>query len=116
MIDKEYFSFCMQDETDLVHAFYIMRAQGDTQLLVVKNDPLLHYSADSLKAYWPKLRYRVWNNVNKAKEDNAGYAGRERFQPGIGKKHCFSCLTLGLSCPRWLMALGLPSPAKTRFT
>ncbi len=21
MIDKEYFSFCMQDETDLVHAF-----------------------------------------------------------------------------------------------
>lgn len=107
MIDKEYFSFCMQDETDLVHAFYIMRAQGDTQLLVIKNDPLLHYSADSLKAYWPKLRYRVWNNVNKAKEDNAGYAGRERFQPGIGKKALLFVPYTGFILPALVDGIGL---------
>lgn len=84
-----------------------MRAQGDTQLLVVKNDPLLHYSADSLKAYWPKLRYRVWNNVNKAKEDNAGYAGRERFQPGIGKKALLFVPYTGFILPALADGIGL---------
>ena len=116
MIDKEYFSFCMQDETELVHAFYIMRAQGDTQLLVVKNDPLLHYSADSLKLTGPSCATACGITSTKPKKTTPATPGASASSQASAKRRYCLCRTPGLFFPRSPMALGLPSPAKTRFT
>lgn len=67
------------DSKDLVHMFYIMLSLGYPEAVITKNDPLVHYSADSLKAYWPKLKWRIRNNVHFADKRENGFKGREKY-------------------------------------
>jgi hypothetical protein len=53
-------------------------------IAVMKNDPLLHYSAESFKKYLKKLEWRVKNNLYFAKTSGSGgFLKREEFE---GKK------------------------------
>lgn len=70
--------------------FYSLMDAGYTDVMFIKNTPLEHYSADSLKAYWPKLRWRVCNNIHFDQAGNAGFNGRTSHQSGTNlKKYLF---------------------------
>ncbi|SDB67353.1 glycosyltransferase family 2 protein [Butyrivibrio sp. INlla16] len=64
---------------DMVHMFYIMLSMGYTEAIITKNDPLVHYSADSLKAYYPKLKWRIKNNIHFADKGENGFTGRQKY-------------------------------------
>lgn len=93
MIDLEFFkkeTNIENDSTELVHLFYLMINKGIYTTILTKNDPLVHYSVDSLKAYLPKLRWRVCNNVHFQEKGEKGFSGREAFQKNLKyKKYLF---------------------------
>lgn len=64
---------------DMAHMFYIMLSLGYPEVVILKNDPLVHYSADSLKAYYPKLKWRIRNNVHFADKGENGFNGRQKY-------------------------------------
>lgn len=85
MVDWEYFKTFMvmdyeKDVYSLTHAFYVMILRGEKSIIINKNDPLEHYSVDSLKAYLPKLKWRIINNVHFPEKAANGTIGREDFQ------------------------------------
>lgn len=93
ILDLEYFKSITDIENnamEMVQLFYIMLEKGNCQVIVTKNDPLLHYSVDSLKAYFPKLKWRICNNVHFPEKGAMGFSGRERYQKGTNfKKYLF---------------------------
>jgi len=83
MIDLEYFKDVIgitKDSGNLVHAFYLMLKDGCTNVIITKNDPLTHYSVDSIQAYIPKLKWRIMNNVHFEEKAENGFSGRESLQ------------------------------------
>jgi len=103
MIDKEYFSKFQGAYTNgaiYVHLFYLMLKDQKYRIVIIKNDPLLHYSVDSLKAYLPKLKWRICNNVHFKENAESGFAGRVRYQPKINlKKYLFIPYTFTIILP-----------------
>ncbi|MEG1274416.1 MAG: glycosyltransferase family 2 protein [Ruthenibacterium sp.] len=93
MIDRAFFlkMFPNFDSAAVVaQLFYIMLEHGYTQMIFIKNDSLLHYSADSLRAYFPKLKWRICNNVHFPEKGELGYTGRVQYQRNIRyKKYLF---------------------------
>lgn len=82
IIDLQYFKRELhidENEKKMVHAFYYMLEHGEYDVLLTKNDPLVHYSVDSLKAYFPKLKWRVCNNVHFAEKGENGFEGRQKY-------------------------------------
>ena len=63
----------------MAHMFYIMLSMGNSEAILLKNDPLVHYSADSLKAYFPKLKWRIRNNIHFAEKGESGFSGRQKY-------------------------------------
>lgn len=104
MIDREYFSetldFLNKPEI-MVHMFYEMLRHGDKEVIVLKNDPVVHYSADSIHAYLPKLRWRIINNVHYAERASQGYTGRTEFGPKVSKikKYLFPVYSFSVIVP-----------------
>ena len=85
MIDLEYFKNFLTgnyttDSSILCHAFYLMLGKGNNTIIVSKHDPLVHYSVDSLKAYWPKLKWRIINNIHFPEKAADGATGRAVYQ------------------------------------
>lgn len=83
MIDLDYFRNVIKihnNSSSLVHAFYKMMDDGERQIIISKNDPLVHYSIDSLAAYFPKLKWRICNNIFFAEKGENGFTGREKYQ------------------------------------
>ena len=81
LIDLNYFRSIYDSDKhaeDFVHLFYIMIDDGYKDVIVSKNDPLEHYSVDSLKSYLPKLRWRIINNVHYAERAAQGFSGRQK--------------------------------------
>ena len=103
MINKEYFidfPHVKEDGAALVHLFYEMLDHGDDSIILMKNDPLTHYSVDSLNAYFPKLKWRICNNVHFAEKGEMGFSGRAKYQKGIAyKKYLFIPYALTLIMP-----------------
>ena len=103
MINKEYFKdfpHVQEDGAALVHLFYEMLEKGDKSIILMKNDPLTHYSVDSLKAYLPKLKWRICNNVHFAEKGEMGFSGRTKYQKGVAlKKYLFIPYALTLIIP-----------------
>jgi glycosyltransferase involved in cell wall biosynthesis len=61
------------------HFFYLINATGG-YLGMTKNDGLLHYSSDTLKNYFNKIRWRVKNNIYFVSDMGAsGFSGRQNF-------------------------------------
>lgn len=83
MINLEYFKMKFDiacNTSVLINLFYYMLEVGDTEVIYVKNDPLVHYSLDSIKAYFPKLKWRICNNVHYADKAENGFTGRAKLQ------------------------------------
>lgn len=90
IINRDFFKESCSTKNGVGHAFYAMLEKGIYKVIVTRDDPLEHYSVDSLKAYWPKLKWRVINNVFATKDNSAGFAGRMTYQPSLRyKKYLF---------------------------
>lgn len=98
MIDLDYFKKipnAFVDAGTMVHLFYHMLEEGTGSVIVLKNDAVVHYSADSLKAYYPKLKWRVCNNIHFTNMANSGFTGRTEHQTGVKiRKYFFIPYTL----------------------
>ena len=70
------------------HLFNLLILKGSF-LAIIKNDPLIHYSASSLSKYLGKIRSRVVNNIYTHADE--GFRGRDRFAQHGGslKKYFF---------------------------
>lgn len=68
-----------QSEEEMAHMFYIMLSCGYPEVIFLKNDPLVHYSVDSIGAYLPKLKWRIRNNVHFKDKAESGFTGREKY-------------------------------------
>lgn len=89
MIDREYFMKVpnvLEDSSIMVHLFYVMLDQGDTNVVLIKEDALVHYSVDSLRAYLPKLKWRICNNIHFQQMGESGFSGRMKYQKNIRNK------------------------------
>lgn len=62
---------------ELVHLFYVFLSKGEMEVVISKNTPLEHYSVDSLKAYLPKIKWRVCNNIHFVEHGMNGFNGRD---------------------------------------
>ena len=69
----------LENPQNMVHMFYIMLSKGCPEMILLKNDPLVHYSADSLKAYFPKLKWRIKNNIHFSDKGESGFNGRQKY-------------------------------------
>ena len=66
----------------LIPLLFYLIAKKFPYLAVTKNDPLIHYSADTLKIYFNKIRWRVKNNIYHISSIGvSGFAGREKYYP-----------------------------------
>lgn len=83
MIDAKYFKSIHPDtlkkETLIPHFFYLLTKKKQS-IAIIKDDPLLHYSADTLKMFKNKIRWRIKNNLdNSTNLSQSGYSGREKM-------------------------------------
>lgn len=103
MIDLEYFKELpgmIEDPSVMVHAFYEMLKDGIDEIVVCKNSGLLHYSADSIRAYLPKLKWRVRNNIHFSSMAASGFEGRTTYQKSARvKKYFFIPYTISTFVP-----------------
>ena len=104
MIEVDYFTNIVQHSENKFETFamlfYIMLEKGDTSVIVIKNDPLVHYSVDSLKAYLPKLKWRICNNIHFPEQGKVGFTGRQQYQKiSQNKKYLFIPYSLTIIIP-----------------
>ncbi len=95
LINREYFIHfdnIFEHSGDFVHLFYLMLEDGCNKIGYIKGDPLVHYSVDSLKAYLPKLKWRVCNNVHFDDMGACGFRGRQKYQSKMKYKKYFFIL------------------------
>ena len=65
----------------LPHYFYLICKKAP-YLAMIKNDALVHYSADTIKKYLIKILWRIKNNIYHVKTmGQSGFLGREKYQP-----------------------------------
>ncbi len=89
LLDNEYFSKIPDAYIEgkvMTQLFYIMLQRGDTVVVCMKKDALMHYSADSIKAYFPKLKWRVCNNIHFQEMKESGVSGRLKYQKTLKNK------------------------------
>ncbi len=102
MIDKEFFAEYtdfMSNPQTMVHLFYMMNDMGFGDVVFVQNDPLVHYSVDSIKAYLPKLKWRIVNNVHYPEKASQGFTGREKWMGKGYKKYLFPFYSVSMVIP-----------------
>ncbi len=105
IIDSDYFKSFMswdysKDFFTFGHFFYIMLNSGNKTVIFTKNDFIEHYSVDSIKAYLPKLKWRIINNVHFPEKANIAVTGRESLQKiNPLKKYFFIPYSLTFICP-----------------
>jgi glycosyltransferase involved in cell wall biosynthesis len=95
---------------DLGHLFILLNRQG-ASFAVSKNNPLRHYSSDTLKKFLSKIKWRVKNNIHHTSGVGAaGFHGRQSYQSKFFRykkllfiPYAFS-LILPLADALWLMA------------
>lgn len=85
IIDLNYFKKefpQIKDNPTLIAHFLYLLSTKKALIAITKNDPIIHYSVDSLEKYLSKISWRVRNNIyNKDKLALSGFEGREQFQP-----------------------------------
>lgn len=98
MINRDYFlnyDRVCEDGSTFVHMFYLMLEKGGNECIFIKNDPLVHYSADSLKRYFPKIKWRICNNIHFTEMGKSGFNGRLNYSKNIkNRKYLFVPYTL----------------------
>lgn len=85
VIDLNYFKKAfpqIKDNPILIAHFLYLISTKKALIAITKNDPIIHYSVDSLEKYLNKISWRVRNNIyNKDELALSGFVGREQFQP-----------------------------------
>ncbi len=103
IVDLEHFKKITRiasDADEMVHLFYIMLEHQIYDVIISKEDPLVHYSVDSLEAYFPKLKWRICNNIHYPEKGQKGYSGREKYQTKMKyKKYLFIPYSLFIPIP-----------------
>lgn len=85
----------------LPHYFYLIYSKYP-YIAIIKNDALIHYSADNLKKYLNKIKWRVKNNIYHVSDmGESGFSGRNKFQPSLfrQKKYLFIPYAYSLILP-----------------
>ncbi len=110
--DLEFVRQCVKIEEaqDLCHLFFLLNEQG-ASFAVAKNNPLRHYSGDTLKKFLGKVKWRVKNNIHHTSGVGAaGFHGRQSYQSKFFRykkflfiPYAFS-LILPLADALWLVA------------
>lgn len=83
------------------HYFYLLFSKYK-KIAVIKNDPILHYSSDTINKYIKKIIWRIKNNIYfKQSMGESGFSGRERYQPSDFrfKKYLFIPYSFSLIFP-----------------
>lgn len=83
------------------HLFYLLNSKK-ALFAIIKNDPIIHYSADTFSRYLKKIAWRIRNNIyNKQGMGTAGFEGRDKFQPFTSqlKKYLFIPYSFSLIFP-----------------
>lgn len=100
----------IDEAQDLCHLFFLLNEQG-ASFAVSKNNPLRHYSGDTLGKLLVKIRWRVKNNIHHTSAIGAaGFHGRQSFQTKFYryKKFLFIPYAFSFILPLvdsfWLMA------------
>lgn len=92
IIDLNYFKKTfpqIKDNPTLIAHFLYLLTTKKALIAITKNDPIIHYSVDSLGKYLNKISWRVRNNIyNKNKLALSGFEGREN-QSNSYKKFLF---------------------------
>lgn len=66
----------------LPHLLHVLRKKSP-YIAVVKNDPILHYSSDTVSSYIQKLIWRIKNNIFFSQTTgSSGFSGRGEFSAG----------------------------------
>lgn len=87
------------DFTLLPHYFYLLKTNYP-ELIVMKNDEILHYSSDTLGKYLKKIIWRVKNNIFFASMGRSGFVGRQEFNRYSSlKKYLFIPYSLSIVFP-----------------
>jgi len=83
-VDMEYvrgeFAEELKDPLVPPRLFYLS-ARKSPRVAILKEDFIVHYSADSLRTYLKKLDWRVKTNIHYPDVVAIGYVNRERFEP-----------------------------------
>ncbi|MDD5448965.1 MAG: glycosyltransferase [Actinomycetota bacterium] len=77
---KSEFHEYLEDPLLVPQAFYIV-ARHAKKVAMCKDDPIIHHSADSLKTYLGKLKWRVIVNTHFKDIPGTGFSNREKYQP-----------------------------------
>lgn len=82
MIDIKYvkrvFPKVLSDPSLHIHLYYLLISKGN-HFVFMKKDPIVHYSASTLKSYLKKIRSRIVNNTYENSMGRGGFKGREKF-------------------------------------
>lgn len=70
----------------LVSQTFYMILSGGMKVAIMKNDPIIHYSATSWKNYFNKLKARVLNNLYLTDMGKSAFSGRDKYYPLYFKK------------------------------
>ncbi|MDD5043632.1 MAG: glycosyltransferase [Patescibacteria group bacterium] len=97
---REKFKDILQDEKIVPRIFYLIVGDGK-EVALLKNDFIIHYSADSYKKFINKIKWRVIVNLHYREMPGTGFSNREEFQPRWFrfKKYLFIPYSLSIILP-----------------
>lgn len=104
MVDKQYvirhFPEVSRSQYLLPHLFHVLRKKSP-YIALVKQDPIIHYSSDTLNSYIRKLIWRIKNNIFfTSTTGSSGYSGRDLNDlSSTIKKFLFIPYAASLVCP-----------------
>ena len=86
---------------DIVPRLFYLISIKASQVSVLKNDAIIHYSSDSYFTYIKKLRWRVIANTHYEKLPGVGFMNREEFQTRSQrlKKYVFVVYAVSIILP-----------------
>lgn len=99
---KKEFPQIRKDPSLIPHFFYLLNKKPNI-FAFIKNDPLIHYSADNFSNYLNKIRWRVKNNIYHKEMGASGFSGRQEYLPPLNrnKKYLFIPYAFSIVLPLW---------------
>jgi glycosyltransferase involved in cell wall biosynthesis len=90
--------FAAELESPMVipRVFYMVLEKAG-KVAILKDDPIVHYSADRFRTYLKKLNWRVKVNIHYQEMPGTGYSNREQYQAGWIKYKKYFFLLYGLT-------------------
>ncbi len=92
----------INDPIIIPRVFYLI-TQKTGNMAVMKNDSIIHYSADRFEVFFRKIRWKIMVNIHYRSMPGTGFSNREDFQPLYFrlKKYLFIPYALTFVLPLW---------------